>query len=810
MAVPQLQPWVWNVYNSTSSHVSGGLVCQVIGVQQMNQQGNPQGGSRYRLGLSDGQLWINAVTTTQLTELVRNNTIRDGSYLRLNDSQLESKNNRKMLILLNLDVLAHGPKFGDPARVEQATGPGGAPQGNQANGNGYHAQPHQQGPPQQNGMRTGGSYGPPQGSSAYGAPQQSNGFGANGYGASGGGSSNQYGGQNQYGAGGGGYGPPAGGGAYGAPQQQQGGYRAPGMGGGAYGAPSTPNYRAGTAPIARDEAPPRFVPIAALNAYQARWTLKARVASKSDLRRYSNARGEGKVFSFDLIDASEGEIRCTAFGDTAVKFYDQIIVGRVITLSKASVRPKKPGNNFNQTRHDHEITLENGTQIQEVADNDGASAGIPKMLYCFKRIEEVENTPPKAMIDIVGVVEMVEPWTTITKKDGTDTTKRPVTLRDQSNRSVELTLWGEYAMNPGEELEAAYKDGHKPILAIKSARVGDFNGRTLSTVSSSSIAVDPDIPEAGALRHWWDSAGGAQAVAAPLTDSSRGSGAGRADRRVFLDTIREEQLGQNGQAAFVAVNAYVGFIRGENMSYPACTLNYAGRQCNKKLTSQGDGGDSWWCERCQSNSAVEWRYMLSAQIQDHTGNNWFTAFQESAPSVMGGVSANDLKSMSQAEFDAAIFRAGFGQYCFKLKIAEDTYNDETRIKLSCMKAEPLDFAKESQMLLQYLDNLDRGLPLLSAAAPPAAANAGPSYGGGGQRSGGGYGQQMGGSAASPWKPNNNSSFGGAGMNSGGGWGGGGGNTGYGGNNSNSYGGGGGYGGNTYGGGGAGNPNNSFF
>lgn len=71
----------------------------------------------------------------------------------------------------------------------------------------------------------------------------------------------------------------------------------------------------------------------------------------------------------------------------------------------------------------------------------------------FKRIEEVENTPPKAVIDVIGVIESVDAWTTITKKDGTDTTKRAIVIRDQSNRSVELTMWGEYAMSPGEQLE---------------------------------------------------------------------------------------------------------------------------------------------------------------------------------------------------------------------------------------------------------------------------------------------------------------------------------------------------------------------
>jgi replication factor A1 len=42
-----------------------------------------------------------------------------------------------------------------------------------------------------------------------------------------------------------------------------------------------------------------------------------------------------------------------------------------------------------------------------------------------------------------------------------------------------------------------------PVLAVKNARVGDFNGRSLSTLNSSTVLVDPmDRPETGALRTW--------------------------------------------------------------------------------------------------------------------------------------------------------------------------------------------------------------------------------------------------------------------------------------------------------------------
>ena len=73
----------------------------------------------------------------------------------------------------------------------------------------------------------------------------------------------------------------------------------------------------------------------------------------------------------------------------------------------------------------------------------------------FKRIDEIENTTTNTTVDVVGIVERVDPSAEIQKKDGTATQKRTLLLRDQSDRSVELTLWGTYAENPGTTLEQA-------------------------------------------------------------------------------------------------------------------------------------------------------------------------------------------------------------------------------------------------------------------------------------------------------------------------------------------------------------------
>jgi len=91
-------------------------------------------------------------------------------------------------------------------------------------------------------------------------------------------------------SGGGGAGRAAGGG-YGGGGYSGGGY---GGGGGGYG---------GGGYGGADGDTPIF-PISSLNPYQNRWTIKARCFNKGDIRHYQNQRGEGKVFSFDLVDES--------------------------------------------------------------------------------------------------------------------------------------------------------------------------------------------------------------------------------------------------------------------------------------------------------------------------------------------------------------------------------------------------------------------------------------------------------------------------------------------------------------------------
>ena len=110
-------------------------------------------------------------------------------------------------------------------------------------------------------------------------------------------------------------------------------------------------------------------------------------------------------------------------------------------------------------------------------------------------------------------------------------------------------------MDPGQQLETDLQQGLHPIVAIKSTRVGEYNGKTLGSISSTQVRVNPDIPEAARLRHWYDHAGGAHQQALQLNTG----GGGKSDRRIVLSDIRDEALGTQGKPDYVECISTISF-----------------------------------------------------------------------------------------------------------------------------------------------------------------------------------------------------------------------------------------------------------
>lgn len=117
----------------------------------------------------------------------------------------------------------------------------------------------------------------------------------------------------------------------------------------------------GTTSVAPDMP---IYPIEALSPYQNKWTIKARVTSKSEIKHWSNQKGEGKLFSCNFLDES-AEIKATAFNDQVDRWYNVLKEGSVYYLTKAKVQIARK--QFSNLPNEYEISFERDTMVTEVS-----------------------------------------------------------------------------------------------------------------------------------------------------------------------------------------------------------------------------------------------------------------------------------------------------------------------------------------------------------------------------------------------------------------------------------------------------------
>ncbi|EFX76253.1 hypothetical protein DAPPUDRAFT_249126 [Daphnia pulex] len=152
-------------------------------------------------------------------------------------------------------------------------------------------------------------------------------------------------------------------------------------------------------------------------------------------------------------------------------------IGKVYYISQAKL--KAANKQYSKIKNDYEMTFNKNTTVYTCDE----ATKIPPITFNFLPIAQLPNMDKDSVIDVIGVVKSAKDVRCITSKTTkTELKLREVQMVDSTNAEVNLTLWGKLA----EEFDAT----SKPVVALKGAKLSDFGGRSLGTVSSTVVQLN--------------------------------------------------------------------------------------------------------------------------------------------------------------------------------------------------------------------------------------------------------------------------------------------------------------------------------
>ena len=292
------------------------------------------------------------------------------------------------------------------------------------------------------------------------------------------------------------------------------------------------------------------------------------------------------------------------------------------------------------------------------------------MRFNFTKIGDLPSVEKDTTIDTIGVLKKVDDVSSITSKtSGKEFSKRDLTLADDSMTSVRLTVWGKTAEN--------FDVPEDSVIAFKGVKVSDFGGKSLSLLSSGTMMVDPDIPEAHELNAWYKQNG---ANAHFSSHANLGPSSGGQKYKVISQIKAEEETLMSTEPVYFNLKGTVLYIEtNKSFAYPACRTT----GCSKKVIEEDPG--KWTCEKCDVKwDKPEYRYIMRATVCDHTGQLWLNFFDEHGR-IITGKSADEMMGLKfeEEENNSNVLKEAVQDmtcktYNFRVRAKMEIYNETPR------------------------------------------------------------------------------------------------------------------------------------
>lgn len=160
---------------------------------------------------------------------------------------------------------------------------------------------------------------------------------------------------------------------------------------------------------------------------------------------FYDPQDETKLLHTDLvlIDEEGNSVHAQIYPPLTDKFKPLIKEGSVYTLS--CVQVKKPNKMYKPVENDIMINFTRWTTVEEVVEVPPA---FPVLTYSLTPMEKIPSRVDyrEYFTDVIGVVAVISNVSSFrTRARQSEGLKRTITIRDASNASLNIVLWGERA-----------------------------------------------------------------------------------------------------------------------------------------------------------------------------------------------------------------------------------------------------------------------------------------------------------------------------------------------------------------------------
>jgi replication factor A1 len=429
-----------------------------------------------------------------------------------------------------------------------------------------------------------------------------------------------------------------------------------------------------------------ITPLKQLTTFSKDFKIQVRVIKKSDVKNYSTQnKAPGSVFSFVIQDENGDEMQITCFNKAVNKFYELIKENKIFEITGGYV--KINDRKFTSVKSEYKIVIDENTKVVEL-DDDGS---INQQKFDFVKLSELSHKPLYSVIDVIGYVKICEDLVVKQTKNGEQPMKKLIIV-DNTGWKAECSLWRLFA-----HTEVCVGQ----IITLKNVKIGEFNGRNVSTFDESVVILDPPyLKEAEVIRNFVENFTGEY-----KTFNSKDSMNHDTNKQYTVTYLKDvlemvDDTTHDDKISNMKIKATVTQLIHNDKNFYAGCLDI---NCKKKLHQDQD---RWSCLSCNKTYAKPcYYYTLSIRVKDCSFEYWIDMLGNVAERFMN-MSAEAYKDILYCQNDTRLRLITndieFKTFLFNVRPKLHYYNSVPKKKLYVNRTEPVDTVNDANRLVWKL------------------------------------------------------------------------------------------------------------